>query len=244
VVGGLAVLALVVGLGIWAFSGDDDDRVATGDADPVVPVDEAPEGAPIAVEDPPEVDPPETDDAPPPTDDPLPAGTPAPVAAPPAADVGAVGPGDAIAGSEDDFELSAYGVVQVRPPDSRRRRVRMQREMIRAANRLRRQGDLDGAEARYVEMLGTFPESTRATAGLARVYLARDQPARALPLVQRLARLRPQFASNFLFLGDVYRDAGNLDAAQRAYQQAVELEPRWEPPRQRLFQLRQGDQAP
>jgi len=227
------VLALLVGVAVWALSDDDaTDPVAVGDPAP----DEPPADVADAPLDDPPADEPLADE--PPEDV---ADAPSPAADPPTTDPSAVGPDDPISGSDEGFDLAAYGVVSVRPPDSRRRRRRMQQQMIQAANRLRRQGDLDGAEARYVEMLGTFPESTRATAGLARVYLSREQPARALPLAQRLTRLRPEFASNFLFLGDVYRDAGNLEAAQRAYQHAVELEPRWEPPRRRLFELRQRD---
>ncbi|MEZ4339281.1 MAG: tetratricopeptide repeat protein [Sandaracinaceae bacterium] len=145
--------------------------------------------------------------------------------------------GAPVEGSDDDYDLAALGIHQVAPPGSRRSARRLHERMIQHANRLRRAHDLDEAEAAYRELLGTFPESTRGTAGLARVYLDREQPAGAVVYAQRLVRLSPTVANNWVFLGDVLRDSGDRDAARRAYERALEVDPRFTRPRERLAEL-------
>ncbi|MCB9593179.1 MAG: hypothetical protein H6719_10640 [Sandaracinaceae bacterium] len=244
---GLALLAGGVGLAVWALSGSEAAPVATtedppapeADVDPdepteIAPAPEAtdPVAADPAAPDPLAAEPVEADlpepDAPAPTPAPPAGGTPG-TAGP--------GPGEPLEGDDADFDLSRLGIPSIPPPDSRRRRNRLRTQLIQRANRLRRDGDLDEAERVYHQLLGTFPEDTRGAAGLARLHVERGEPARGIVFAQRLVRLRPRFANNWVFLGDVLRDAGNRDAARRAYEHSLELDPRRSPARDRLAQL-------
>lgn len=237
-------LLLTVGLAAWALSGgalsggdpeeepevaalpaDEASTAADGPADldateaPVVPAGGGPSTA----------DPPVTERA-------EPERAPAPSGAP----LGP-GPGDPVEGVDAEFDLARLGIERVEPPDSRRARARMVRDLIREGNRLRNDGQLDDAETRYRELLAVFPDNARATAGMARVHMEREEAREAILFAQRLARLRPRYASNYVLLGDALLLGENRAAARRAFQRAVELEPRWAPARRRLEELETSD---
>ena len=156
-----------------------------------------------------------------------------PTAAP---DTAVYGPLDdaPIEGSSDDFSLEALGIEEAPAPSSRRRRARTVRELIRTANILRNRHELGRAEELYRRVLSLEPDNTRATAGLTRVYMEREDAAQAILFAQRLVRLRPGFASNYVLLGDTLEQGRNPAAARRAWTRAVEIEPRWGPARARL----------
>ena len=158
-----------------------------------------------------------------------------PDAGPPVA-VGPFGPreGEPIEGTETDFDLPALGIALAPPPSSRRRRARTITELVRTANMLRNRGENDRAEDLYRRALAFDPENTRATAGLVRIYMAEGDAPNAILFGQRLVRLRPSFASNYVLLGDAFELGQNPGAALRAYAHAVELDPRWRPARERL----------
>ncbi|HJL15316.1 MAG TPA: hypothetical protein RMH99_06665, partial [Sandaracinaceae bacterium LLY-WYZ-13_1] len=150
--------------------------------------------------------------------------------------------GERLEGDEADFDLAALGIEEAPPPSSRRRRARTVRELIRQANILRNRDQLDEAEELYFRVLSLDPRSPRATAGMIRIYMEREDAASAIRFAQRLVRLRPAFASNWVLLGDTFELGGNPDAALRAWTHAVELEPRWRPARERIRRI--GRRAP
>ncbi len=239
--GALLLLGLLVAAFVlWPSDAPPGEAVAA--PAPEAPAPPAPEAPEVAAREAPEVaalevpgEPPEApvaDVAPPPE-------VPVAEAAPPPAPAGHAGipPGAPVEGTDEGFDLATYGIEPAPAPPSRRIAHRRHEQMILRANRLRRAGTLDEAEAAYHELLGTFPESTRGTAGLARVWLERQNPAAAVPFAQRLVRLRPDVANNWVFLGDVLRDAGDRDAARRAYERALEDEPRSARARERLADL-------
>jgi tetratricopeptide (TPR) repeat protein len=153
--------------------------------------------------------------------------------------------GEPLEGDEADFDLGAFGIEEAPPPRSRRRRARTLRELIRQANILRNRDQLDEAQELYFRILSLDPDSPRATAGMIRVFLARDDADNAILFAQRLVRLRPAFASNWVLLGDTFERGHNPDAALRAWTHALELQPRWRPARERIRRIgRSGADSP
>ncbi|MFK7990987.1 MAG: hypothetical protein AB8I08_33510 [Sandaracinaceae bacterium] len=157
-------------------------------------------------------------------------------AAPVAGGGAEVGPSadEPIEGTDAEWDPEAFGIEPVDVPSTRRAAGRMRDRLIREANRLRREGELEAAQRAYTRFAGAFPNDPRGMAGLARVHMQRGDAANGIVFAQRLTRIRPRFASNFLLLGDVLLAAGNAHAARRAFQRAARMEPRWAPARQRL----------
>jgi len=243
-VGAAGTLLLLVGAGAAAWLASSGETAAAEDevTSPTPRVAEAPEPTPpsaVAAPAPapdPAPDPVEEVEEPP--DEPVAGAAPPPEPAP--APDAVHGPLDdsPIEGSSDDFSLSALGIEEAPPPRSRRRRARTIRELIRTANILRNRHELGRAEELYRRVLSLDAENPRATAGLTRLYMERGDAGQAVLFAQRLVRLRPAFASNYVLLGDTFELGHNPTAARRAWTRAVEIEPRWGPARARLARLR------
>jgi CheY-like chemotaxis protein len=150
----------------------------------------------------------------------------------------AIGSDDPIEGRPEDFDLERLGIRPAEPPTSRRVLTRRVQSFLRDANRQRNRGDKVRAEALYNRVLALDPGNPRATAGLARVYLDRHEGDLAVLYAQRLARLRPEYASNYLLLGDCFLERGDRAAARRAFERALELEPGYRSALDRLAALR------
>ena len=86
-------------------------------------------------------------------------------------------------------------------------------------------------------MLALEPTNGRATAGLAYVHLERGELPEALLWAQRMVRLRPEYASHWVLLGDVLRRGGNVDGARRAYARGLTMQPTWTTAQRRLDEV-------
>lgn len=146
-------------------------------------------------------------------------------------------PEEPLEGIEADFDLSAYGVEPAPPPNSRRRRAVLVQELIRQANVLRNREQLSDAQELYQRVLSLDPENPRATAGMIRIFMAREEAAHAIAFARRLVRLRPELASNWVLLGDTFEMGHNSDAALRAWTHALELHPSWRPALDRIRRI-------
>ncbi|MGE3631996.1 MAG: hypothetical protein AB7P00_18965, partial [Sandaracinaceae bacterium] len=140
-------------------------------------------------------------------------------------------------GTDADLSLAAMGIEPVEET-SRRRRRQLTRSLIRRANLLWRRHRLDEAEAHYRRILALDSEDARATVGLCRIAMAREQPVLAIRLAQRLVRLRPAYPANWVLLGDTFEEAGDDRAALRAWTHAHDIDPRWRPAAERLARVR------
>jgi CheY-like chemotaxis protein len=137
-----------------------------------------------------------------------------------------------IEGRDEDFSLAALGVQPAHgnrpvPPETFNR-------LLRSANTFRNREQWAQAADLYREVLSIQPENPRATAGLALVHMGDGDHARAIAWAQRLARLHPEWATNFVLLGDAYEAAGDRAAARRSWTHARELDGRLQSARQRL----------
>lgn len=178
-------------------------------------------------------------EAPPPTAEPPPTAGPPPVATAPAG-LGPrlpLGPADPIEGLEADFDLARLGVTPGEPPPSRGALNRRVSRLLADAYRFRSRSDFTRAEEAYRSILSMDPDNPRATAGLALVNGDRGDVLPALLFAQRLTRLRPEYANNFVLLGDRYLAAGDPAAARRAFEHALELEPDHRGARERIAAL-------
>jgi cytochrome c-type biogenesis protein CcmH/NrfG len=76
-------------------------------------------------------------------------------------------------------------------------------------------GDTKEAFADYSQAVELQPNDAVALAGLAEVLVVQQQPAKALPLLERAVQLDPTSASAHYRLSTLYRHAGrNADAKQ------------------------------
>ncbi len=160
--------------------------------------------------------------------------------APPPSSSGTLAESDPLEGSDADFSLSALGIEPIEM-DSRRRRRRVLRDLVRRGNARRNQGRLDEAEAIYERMLALDPENARATVGMCRIAMEREQGPRARMFAQRLVRMRPRYASNWVLLGDTFELVGDDRAALRAWTRAHDIDPRWAPARERLARVQEPE---
>lgn len=88
-------------------------------------------------------------------------------------------------------------------------------------------GDLAGAESLFRQVLREIPDEPDATRLLGELLTDRGRTEEAIPLLQRLAAMRPGEFAPIYSLGNAYRLGRQPDAAIVAYQQAVALEPRY-----------------
>ena len=98
-------------------------------------------------------------------------------------------------------------------------------------------GDLPRAEERYRATLAWAPEHGAALNNLGEVLLARDDPAGAAQLFERLARLEPNEPSVHLNLGVALARAGQRERARAAFQEALTLDPSFALAREALREL-------
>lgn len=153
-------------------------------------------------------------------------------------------PGEPIEGRAEDFDLARLGITPAERPSSRRVLQATTTRRIRLANAARNRGELDAAEAGYRAVLALEDDNARATAGLARIRMERGDAGSAVLLAQRLVRLRPSYASNYVLLGDALLAGYNREAARRAFTAAVAIDPSWAPARERLVALEDAPAGP
>lgn len=87
------------------------------------------------------------------------------------------------------------------------------------------------------------PQQIHAATALIGQYLQGGQPARAVSLAQRLVSQHPQHAGFVTLLGLAQGQAGDLNGASRAFQQAMTLDPALMAPRLNLVRLEIGTRA-
>src|SRR5690242_5946845 len=78
-----------------------------------------------------------------------------------------------------------------------------------------RQSDLKSAAAHYSRALELQPNDADANIGLAKAFIATNQPEKAIPLLEHAAQLEPFNAVVHYHLSTLYRKAGRTDDARR-----------------------------
>ena len=94
-----------------------------------------------------------------------------------------------------------------------------------AGNLLLQADDLPAAEKAYEAALKKFPEFRRARVNLGRVYILRNQPARAIELYQSLVQAGQATADALILLGHALVTQENALSAEMAFRQALLLRP-------------------
>lgn len=94
-----------------------------------------------------------------------------------------------------------------------------------AAVAAQREGRLDAAIEGYRRVLRKLPGHAGALANLATVLKASGQSDEALTVLQRAVKLSGAGVEVWFNLGNHLRDLGDIDAAERAYSKALELQP-------------------
>ena len=92
------------------------------------------------------------------------------------------------------------------------------------------QNQIASAERAFNRSTEIDPADRAGWIGLARVYLQRDENARAAGLLERLAGAGPSDGYTLQLLGTAYRRLGRLDQAASAMQVGVKGEPQWSDP--------------
>jgi putative PEP-CTERM system TPR-repeat lipoprotein len=92
-------------------------------------------------------------------------------------------------------------------------------------------GSFNKAERSYLEALKIRPKNSRAFNGLARVKIATNDLVGAATYVTRALKARPGDVNAWFAKGEIARLQRNEDEALRHYGRAVELAPRFVPPR-------------
>ncbi len=106
-------------------------------------------------------------------------------------------------------------------PDTERKAA----ALVRAGMQLHEAGDVDGAEALYRQALAASPNNIEALYLQAQAARDRQQPQRAVELLQRAVTLQPQAAVLHSALGDARMECGAPDAALRDYRAALDRQP-------------------
>jgi hypothetical protein len=118
------------------------------------------------------------------------------------------------------------------PLDELRYRLRenpCQANRLALADRLREDGDLDGAREQYAALLAVAPDDKNALFGLGLVHLAAAEPEHAVSVLDRLVSLRRSFADYGAWLrlaetlSALGRHAEALDSLERLVQAAPRL---------------------
>lgn len=97
--------------------------------------------------------------------------------------------------------------------------------VIREGERLVRQGKTLDAAPFFERALELRPRDNHALIGMAQVWLARGEPARAVPLAEEAVQLRSRRVPYRLVLADAYRGAGQHADARREYNRILRSEP-------------------
>lgn len=106
--------------------------------------------------------------------------------------------------------------------------------LVVRANRIVSAGDLRQAEVIYLEALAAESRNPHALAGLARLHLARHAGPQALAYAERAVAARPRRSAYRVIQGDALTLLGRRADAQRAYREALSLDPQSREARARL----------
>ena len=106
--------------------------------------------------------------------------------------------------------------------------------LVVRANRIVAAGDLRQAEVIYLEALAAESRNPHALAGLARLHLARHAGPQALSYAERAVAVRPRRSAYRVIQGDALALLGRRADAQRAYREALSLDPQSREARARL----------
>ncbi|MEM1025047.1 MAG: tetratricopeptide repeat protein [Myxococcota bacterium] len=85
--------------------------------------------------------------------------------------------------------------------------------------------DLDGAITAYERAIGLRPDMHPAYENLASLYVAKDQPSRAVRLLERIVELQPAAATARVSLAHRRLEAGRLDEVEGLCREALAYEP-------------------
>jgi len=131
-----------------------------------------------------------------------------------------------------DVPLVGEGAEEIGPrPDSE---VSSGDRLVVRANRILAAGDMRQAEVVYLEALDAEPRNPHALAGLARLHLARRAGRQALAYAERAVAVRPRRSAYRVVMGDALTQLGRRAEAQRAYREALRIDPRSREARARL----------
>ncbi len=132
-----------------------------------------------------------------------------------------------------NLELAAFQMLQGKPEraleyllkaEESGKRTAESREMTGAAYGML--GKNDEAEAALLEALRLEPERESASLTLARVYLAKRDPAKALALSDALLAARPKSVNALALRAELARRMNDTDRAIAIYRSIAELEPK------------------
>lgn len=140
-------------------------------------------------------------------------------------DVGETDAGQSTEGPSDE-EIAAM---------SERDRERLCNELVDEAAEAIRAGELEGVDAKLDLALRYDPESHRALATYARLFIAKEDGDNAVEWARRALLERPRAGYHVLY-GDARRTAGDRAGAQRSYRRALSLDPNNRQARRRLGQ--------
>src|SRR5204862_6040943 len=82
------------------------------------------------------------------------------------------------------------------------------------------------AEAACVAARDASPESAEAHGLLAHALFNRNKKREALAATERAVKLNPKLADQYVIIGGVRQEDGDVEEARRAYQRSLELEPK------------------
>ncbi len=85
--------------------------------------------------------------------------------------------------------------------------------------------DVATRERLYRRALELDPRNHYAMIGLAEIYLGRNQPSQAIPLIESAIRRRRGRAEFRVLLGDARQQSGDTSGAQAAWREALEIDP-------------------
>lgn len=105
---------------------------------------------------------------------------------------------------------------------------------VMRGNRLVAQGDLRAGELAYLEALRLEARNPHALSGLARLHMQRGAPRDAVHFAEQAVAARPRRVRYRVQLGDAYALAGRRADAERAYREALRVDPRDREARARL----------
>lgn len=106
--------------------------------------------------------------------------------------------------------------------------------LVVRANRVLAAGDMREAEVIYLRAIAIEPHNPHALAGLARLHIARRAGRQALTYAEQAVAVRPRRAAYRVVLGDALVLLGRRGDAQRAYREALQMDPHNREARARL----------
>ncbi|MGB0956252.1 MAG: tetratricopeptide repeat protein [Panacagrimonas sp.] len=99
------------------------------------------------------------------------------------------------------------------------------RQRFVAAQALKASGNLEAAHAEFLALNRDHPALSGPLTELGMIYARRDQRDRAVAAFEQAATVNPGNVVAINWLGTLHREAGNFEAAESAYQQAISLDP-------------------